>query len=108
MKKLQRKAQTRTTMKNSFMKEPERMRALAQLINSSDSILLFPHSKMDGDAAGSCGALCAALRNQGKQAYVFADEVIPDNLKFLVKDFVTEAIPKIVSLLMGSFFSSSR
>ncbi|MBO4990728.1 MAG: bifunctional oligoribonuclease/PAP phosphatase NrnA [Firmicutes bacterium] len=77
-------------MKNSFMKEPERMRALAQLINSSDSILLFPHSKMDGDAAGSCGALCAALRNQGKQAYVFADEVIPDNLKFLVKDFVTD------------------
>ncbi len=65
------------------------MKALAQLVNSSDSVLLFPHSKMDGDAAGSCGALCAALRNQGKQAYIFCDEVVPANLQFLVKDFIT-------------------
>ena len=66
------------------------MKALAQLVNSSDSVLLFPHSKMDGDAAGSCGALCAALRNQGKQAYIFCDEVVPANLQFLVKDFITD------------------
>ncbi|MBQ2867911.1 MAG: DHH family phosphoesterase, partial [Firmicutes bacterium] len=77
-------------MKNKFIKEPERMKALAQLVNSSDSVLLFPHSKMDGDAAGSCGALCAALRNQGKQAYIFCDEVVPANLQFLVKDFITD------------------
>lgn len=66
------------------------MKALAQLVNSSDSVLLFPHSKMDGDAAGSCGALCAALRHMGKQAYIFCDEVVPANLQFLVKDFITD------------------
>lgn len=66
------------------------MKELAQLVNSSDSVLLFPHSKMDGDAAGSCGALCAALRNQGKKAYIFCDEVVPANLQFLVKDFITD------------------
>ena len=70
------------------------MKALAHVVNSSDSVLLFPHSKMDGDAAGSCGALCAALRNQGKQAYIFCDEVVPANLQFLVKDFIT-ADPQI-------------
>ena len=76
------------------MTEPATMRELAQLINSSDQILLFPHSKMDGDAAGSCGALCAALRNQGKEAWIFCDEVVPANLTFLVRDFIT-ADPQI-------------
>lgn len=70
-------------MKNKSMKE------LAQLIVNSHSVLLFPHSKMDGDAAGSCAALCSVLRNQGKQAYIFADETVPANLKFLVKDYIT-------------------
>lgn len=76
-------------MKNKPMKE------LAELVNKSSSVLLFPHSKMDGDAAGSCGALCAALRNQGKEAYIFIDEEISENLRFLVKDYVTED-PEII------------
>ena len=35
-----------------------------------DGILLFPHINMDGDALGSCSALCLALRSMGKKAYV--------------------------------------
>lgn len=48
-----------------------------------DSVLLFPHINMDGDALGSCTALCLALRSLGKQAYVMISEPVPKNLDFL-------------------------
>lgn len=48
-----------------------------------DGILLFPHINMDGDALGSCTALCLALRQMGKKAYVMINEPVPKNLDFL-------------------------
>ena len=48
-----------------------------------DGILLFPHINMDGDALGSCTALCLALRSLGKKAYVMISEPVPKNLDFL-------------------------
>ena len=48
-----------------------------------DGILLFPHVNMDGDALGSCSALCLALRSMGKKAYVMISEPVPKNLDFL-------------------------
>ncbi|MBQ6389186.1 MAG: bifunctional oligoribonuclease/PAP phosphatase NrnA [Mogibacterium sp.] len=48
-----------------------------------DGILLFPHINMDGDALGSCSALCLALRSLGKKAYVMINEPVPKNLDFL-------------------------
>lgn len=48
-----------------------------------DGILLFPHVNMDGDALGSCSALCLALRSLGKKAYVMVSEPVPKNLDFL-------------------------
>ena len=48
-----------------------------------DNVLLFPHVNMDGDALGSCSALCLALRQLGKKAYVMINEPVPKNLDFL-------------------------
>jgi phosphoesterase RecJ-like protein len=48
-----------------------------------DGIFLFPHINMDGDALGSCSALCLALRSLGKKAYVMISEPVPKNLDFL-------------------------
>ncbi len=48
-----------------------------------DEILLFPHVNMDGDALGSCSALCLALRSLGKKAWVMINEPVPKNLDFL-------------------------
>ena len=48
-----------------------------------DGILIYPHMNMDGDALGSCSALCLALRQLGKKAYVMINEPVPKNLDFL-------------------------
>ena len=48
-----------------------------------DGILIYPHVNMDGDALGSSTAICLALRQLGKKAYVMINEPIPKNLDFL-------------------------
>ena len=48
-----------------------------------DGVLIFPHTNMDGDALGSSSALCLALRQLGKKAYVMINEPVPKNLDFL-------------------------
>ena len=55
-----------------------------------DGILLFPHVNADGDAIGSCTALCLALRSLGKHAYIMVNEPIPKNLDFLDFGCTTE------------------
>ena len=55
-----------------------------------DNILIFPHINMDGDALGSSTALCLALRDLGKNAYVMVKEPIPKNLDFLDFGCTTE------------------
>lgn len=69
-------------MQNSLATIAERLREL-------DDVLIFPHVNMDGDAIGSATALCLALRQLGKNAYVFVCEDTPDNLDFLEMECVT-------------------
>lgn len=59
------------------------IRSIAAIMKDLDGIYIFPHSNMDGDALGSCTALCLALRSMGKKAYVIISEPIPKNLDFL-------------------------
>ena len=59
------------------------IKSIATIMKDLDGILLFPHTNMDGDALGSCSALCLALRSLGKQAYVMINEPVPKNLDFL-------------------------
>ena len=59
------------------------IKSIATIMKDLDGILLFPHTNMDGDALGSCSALCLALRSLGKKAYVMINEPVPKNLDFL-------------------------
>lgn len=70
-------------MKNNSLKE------IAQKLNGAESVLLFPHVNLDGDALGSAAALCKALRKKGKNAWVLLEDDIPANLRFLDKGYCT-------------------
>lgn len=59
------------------------IKSIATLIKDMDGILVFPHINMDADALGSSVALCLALRELGKKAWVMISEPIPKNLDFL-------------------------
>ena len=59
------------------------VKSIATILRDLDGILIYPHINMDGDALGSSTALCLALRQLGKKAYVMICEPIPKNLDFL-------------------------
>lgn len=59
------------------------IRSIATIMSDLDGIMLYPHVNMDGDALGSCTALCLALRALGKKSYIMINEPIPKNLDFL-------------------------
>ncbi len=62
---------------------------IAGVLAKANSILLYPHVSPDGDALGSCAALCRALRLKGKTCYVLVEEELPLNLAFLDKGYCT-------------------
>ena len=62
---------------------------IARVLAKANSILLYPHVSPDGDALGSCAALCRALRLKGKTCYVLVEEELPLNLAFLDKSYCT-------------------
>lgn len=70
-------------MKNNTLKE------IAKVLLDAQSVLIYPHISADGDAVGSAAAICRTLRNLGKTAYILIEDEIPDNLKFLDKDYAT-------------------
>ncbi len=70
-------------MKNDSIK------TIAELLCRAESILIFPHVNVDGDALGSCAALCKALRQKGKEAWILLEDEIPANLRFLDEDLCT-------------------
>lgn len=70
-------------MKNNSLQE------IAQKLNEAKSILLFPHINIDGDALGSCAAICKTLRSNGKDAWILLEDDIPANLRFLDKGYCT-------------------
>ena len=55
----------------------------ADALRRAESVLIFPHISMDGDALGSSVALCAALRISGKTAHVVIEDDIPETIAFL-------------------------
>lgn len=65
-------------------------REIAEAIKANQSFALYPHTNMDGDAIGSSAAICLALRQLGKEAWIIIDEEVPDNLMFLAEGLVTE------------------
>ena len=66
------------------------IKSIATIMDDLDGILLFPHVNADGDAIGSCTALCLALRSLGKSAYIMMKEPIPKNLDFLDFGCITD------------------
>ena len=63
---------------------------IASVLNQAETVLIFTHQKMDGDAVGSSCALARVLRQQGKQAHVLIeDDELADNLKFLDNNYCT-------------------
>ncbi len=67
----------------------------SDLIKAERTVVLFPHENPDGDAIGSCAALCLALRSIGREAYVALDEKMPHNLDFMEESCRLD-IPKAV------------
>lgn len=65
------------------------LKKAGQLLNNADSVLIFPHVNPDGDALGSCAALCRVLRDAGKEAWVLLDEEVPGYLRFVDTEFCT-------------------
>ncbi|MBR5229603.1 MAG: DHH family phosphoesterase [Firmicutes bacterium] len=63
---------------------------LAEILLEAESVLIYPHINMDGDAAGSAAALCRALRIKGKEAYILIEDQMPDYLKFMDKCYFTD------------------
>jgi phosphoesterase RecJ-like protein len=72
------------------MKKNNSLDEIASVLRNADTVLLFPHISMDGDALGSSGALCAALRKAGKTAHVVVEEKLPDMVAFLDRGYCTE------------------
>lgn len=72
------------TMKNNTFQE------ISAVLLQAETLLLYPHIHMDGDAVGSCAALCKALRMAGKQAYILVEEDVPLNLRFLDRGYCTK------------------
>lgn len=66
-----------------------KIKEAADVISAAGSVYIFSHIVADGDALGSCAALCHALRMQGKEADILFEDDIPDNLKFLDRGYVT-------------------
>lgn len=64
-----------------------RMKEIAEELRKADTVHIFAHTNMDGDALGSSAALCHMLRREGKTAYVICEDKVAENLKFLDKGY---------------------
>ena len=65
---------------------------IAEKLKKSENIIIFPHLNVDGDALGSSSALCMALKKLRKNAVVYVNDKVPENLDFLVYDSVTDDV----------------
>lgn len=67
---------------NSSLKE------IGAALLQAETVMIYPHVNMDGDAFGSAIALSYILLELGRRPRIFVSEEIPENLKFL------DVIPK--------------
>ena len=65
------------------------MREIADVLKAAESVLIFTHINMDGDALGSAAALCKGLRSMGKESYILVEDQIPAYLGFLDNGYCT-------------------
>lgn len=71
------------------------IKEISEKLKSANYIVMYPHVNMDGDTLGSTVALCAALRSLGKRSYILIEDKIPENLKFLDKDYCVDTLQDI-------------
>jgi len=71
------------------MKRNNTFREIASELMAAETILIYPHVNMDGDALGSAAALCKSLRSLGKTCYILLEDMIPKNLQFLDRGYCT-------------------
>ena len=71
------------------MKQNHSIEEIAKQLMAARSVILFPHIQMDGDALGSCAALCKALRCAGKEAVILTEDEVPEYLSFLDQGYCT-------------------
>lgn len=74
------------------MKKNDDLKRIWEVLTGEDAkdILLFPHINPDGDAVGSCVALCSMLRKTGRNCRIVMKD-IPRNLRFLDKGYSVDA-----------------
>ena len=60
----------RIWLKEKTMTANDTLKEIGRQFMEADSILLFPHENVDGDALGSCAALCKALRKELYQHFL--------------------------------------
>lgn len=56
---------------------------IAAKIKEANSIIIFPHTSMDGDSVACSKALYLALSALGKKVFILVDEPVPDHVSFL-------------------------
>lgn len=71
------------------------MNKIIELLNKSDNIALFTHTKPDPDAIGSVGAMNFALKQLNKNVTVFVEENLPSNLNFIQFDNMSFELPDV-------------
>lgn len=60
-------------------------------IKNAENIAIATHEAPDGDAIGSSLAMCLALRDMNKNAFVLMKDEFPENFSYLPgKDFIKE------------------
>ena len=66
------------------------LETIGKMLSDAKSIIIFPHLNVDGDALGSSSALCRALRNMGKEAWILLEEEVPQYISFIDTEFCTQ------------------
>lgn len=72
------------------MKKNDSLAAIGEALLAANSVLILPHVLMDGDAMGSAAALCAALREKGRDCHILVEDKLPDYLTFLDEDYTLD------------------
>ncbi len=68
-----------------IMKDSQKFKTLDYAIRKADSVLLFAHSRPDGDTAGSCAALWEYIKNMGKKVDIACFDPMPEYLSSVVE-----------------------
>ncbi|MEW6332677.1 MAG: DHH family phosphoesterase, partial [Thermodesulfobacteriota bacterium] len=69
---------------------------ISELIDRRRSFLITAHERLDGDALGSELALYHLLRQKGKEAVIYNQDMTPENYRFFPEsDRITNELPPI-------------